>query len=176
MVSAVTDKNGWLPNRKWKTIQSSVPVTCVDVLLVKRDRTGSRQWGLIYRETPHQGRRWCLIGGRLLLNEAFRAAIIRQVRETLDIDVRRSLSSDVQPIFTAEYFSRHFRGAMFDPRQHAIGLVFVVEVRKDFKPRPKGEALKFEWFDEKQLQKPALFGFGQKRVLAECIRRLGFPP
>jgi hypothetical protein len=65
---------------------------------------------------------------------------------------------------------------MFDPRQHAVGLVFVVEVREDFKPKPEGEALKFEWFDAEQLQKPALLGFGQKKVLAECVRRLGFPP
>jgi hypothetical protein len=48
-------------------------------------------------------------------------------------------------------------------------------MREDFKPRPTGEALKFEWFQEKQLNKPAPLGFGQKKVLAECIRRLGFP-
>ncbi|MCK1408094.1 DUF4916 domain-containing protein [Bradyrhizobium sp. 76] len=174
MAKTVTSENGWLAARRWRTIQSSVPVTCIDLLLVRKDHPkGSRQLGLIYRETPHQGRRWCLIGGRLRLNETFRAAVIRQLRETLGTAISRNLSVELQPVLAAEYLSRKARGALFDPRQHAVGLVFVVEVGADFKPRPQGEALKFGWFQEEELRGRAMLGFGQKKVVIECVRRLG---
>jgi 8-oxo-dGTP pyrophosphatase MutT (NUDIX family) len=126
--------------------------------------------GLIYRETPHQGRRWCLIGGRLRLNETFRAAVVREVNEALGTTVRCVVDVPVQPLFVAEYLSRRVKGALFDPRQHAIGLTFDVQLRGIAKPR--GEALDFQWFNIGQLPDSDLFGFGQKKVLRECIQRL----
>jgi hypothetical protein len=35
-----------------------------------------------------------------------------------------------------------------------------------------GEALDFRWFDIRQIPSAASFGFGQKKIVAECIRRL----
>lgn len=173
MANSAASKKGWLAAGRWRAIQSSVPIACVDLLLVRKDRTGGRHFGLIYRETPHQGRRWCLIGGRLRLNETFRAAVIREIREALGAVVSRNLRSDLQPVFAAEYLSRKTRAALFDPRQHAVGLVFVVEVGEDFTAKPRGEALKFAWFQEEELRGRAMLGFGQKKVVIECLRRLG---
>jgi hypothetical protein len=69
-----------------------------------------------------------------------------------------------------EYFSVRRGGALFDPRQHAVALVFCAQVRGVI--QAQGEALEFRWFDPQRLPRAASFGFGQRPVVAECLRRL----
>jgi ADP-ribose pyrophosphatase YjhB (NUDIX family) len=143
-----------------------LPIACVDVLVTRRGASGHEELGLIFRETPHQGRRWCLIGGRLLLNEPFSTAIIRHVAESLGREVVCVPSRPVQPLFVAQYFPIQRDGDLFDPRQHAVGLTFLAKIGGT--PRISGEALAFQWFN------PALFGFEQDRVIQECLRRMRY--
>jgi len=163
------EKDAWLPEGEWRALQQRIPVPCVDVLPVRK-RDGKIEMGLIYRATPHQGRRWCLIGGRLRRNESLRAAVIRQVREALGPEVQCVLAARIQPVLVVEYFSRRARGSLFDPRQHAIGLTFAAKVRGNI--QPTGGAVDFRWFTLHQLPKSKCFGFGQKKVVLDCIRRL----
>ncbi len=163
-------KKGWLSDQAWQAVQQKLPICCVDVLLTKRARSGISAVGLIHRHTPHQGCRWCLIGGRLLLNESLKAAIARQVRETLGAQAQCVLDSTAQPLLLMEYFSVRRERSLFDPRQHAIAVVFSARVRGPIKAQ--GEALDFRWFDLQRLPSAASFGFGQQKVVAECIRRL----
>lgn len=163
-------KQGWLSDQEWRFVQLRVPVTCVDVLPIRREGFDGVKIGLIYRETPRQGRRWCLIGGRLFRNEPLRNAIIRQVQEALGSNVHCVLPVPVQPLMVAEYFSRRLKRSLFDPRQHAVGLTFTVQVRGAISPA--GEALDFRWFNVKELPGSHLFGFGQRKVVLECVRRL----
>jgi ADP-ribose pyrophosphatase YjhB (NUDIX family) len=131
---------------------------------------GTHEVGLIFRETPHQGKRWCFIGGRLLLNELFRAAIIRQVSDALGSEVRTVVEEPLQPLFVSQYQPQRRQECLFDPRQHAIGLIFPARLRG--KVNPRGEALDFQWFDTRQLPEEASFGFDQGRALVECVRNL----
>src|SRR5258708_4629581 len=110
-------KKGWLSDQEWHAAQQKLPICCVDVLLTKKARSGISAVGLIYRHTPHQGRRWCLIGGRLLLNESLKAGIARQVRETLGARTQCALDSALQPLLVTEYFSVRRQRSLFDPRQ-----------------------------------------------------------
>ena len=160
-----------LPPNVWLEIQRSIPITCVDLFLTRRAANGDIDCGLIFRETPHQGRRWCLIGGRLLINESFDEGINRELRSALGDKVECIQKSALQPIFVAEYFSEHRLGRLFDPRQHAIGLVFRVEIHGDVNPGGE-EALKFKWFKSSQLPNSKLFGFGQEAVVAACLSRI----
>jgi ADP-ribose pyrophosphatase YjhB (NUDIX family) len=159
-----------LSEKEWRLVQRRVPIACVDVLPIKKGEAGNFKVGLIYRDTPHQGRRWSLIGGRLFRNEPLRSAVIRQIREVLGKQARCILVQRVQPLFVAEYFSQPIKALLFDPRKHAIGLTFAVQVRGTFKPG--GEALKFRWFNRQQLPDSGIFAFGQRKVVSECIRRL----
>jgi ADP-ribose pyrophosphatase YjhB (NUDIX family) len=167
---AVNRKKGWLPEKEWKAIQQRIPISCVDVLLTRTSRGGQSEVGLILREAPLEGRRWCLVGGRILRNESTRAAIRRQIHETLGTKVRCFLARKPEPLMVAEYFSVRRPRFLFDPRQHAIALTFSVEARGAI--RPQGEALDFRWFDVRCLLPASSFGFGQKKVVEECIRRL----
>jgi ADP-ribose pyrophosphatase YjhB (NUDIX family) len=160
----------WLPEDKYEEIQRLVPIACVDVLPIKKAKGGNFEMGLICRDTPHQGRRWALIGGRVYRNESLRVAIKRHVREALGKNARCIETPD-QPLFVAEYFSRpKEKGSPFDPRKHAIGLTFAVQIRGPLKPR--GEALDFRWFNRQQLPHSGITAFGHERTILECIRMI----
>ena len=165
-------KRQWLDLSKWREIQELVPIACVDILpiqLLSGDSKTIGAVGLIMRETPHQGQRWCLIGGRLGRNESLHDAIRREISDALGNDLSFTAKEDIQPDFVAEYFSvpRNNRG--FDPRQHAIGLTFCVPITG--KIHPQGEAILFEWFNCFQLPPQEEFGFDQDRVVAACLKK-----
>lgn len=161
------------PPDEWKRFQASVPITCVDVLHVRFARGVRRAIdaiGLIYRDTPHQGKRWCLIGGRLCRVESLHDAIRRQLRETLGSRVRPVLRVGQQPACVAEYSPSGKKPFGLDPRQHSVGLTYAVEVRG--LPVAQGEAIRFEWFPVKSLPPSRYFGFNQDRVVRDCIKLL----
>jgi ADP-ribose pyrophosphatase YjhB (NUDIX family) len=159
------------PN-EWHQIQHSVPIACVDVLplqLSGGDRGTIERVGLILRETPHQGRRWCLVGGRLCRNESFPEAISREIRDALGNQAQFKLREDIQPDYVAQYFTVSKESGGFDPRQHAVGLTFCVLIQGNI--HPQGEALSFAWFHCSQLPAPEEFGFNQDRVVVACLAR-----
>lgn len=161
---------GWMEESDWLRAQKTMPIACVDVLAMEVRDGALERVGLIRRFTPHQGERWCLIGGRLGRNESFREAIVRQVHDALGGAIRYELPNDPQPTFVAQYFTQSQPGTLFDPRQHAIGMVFGVPIEGDV--CAQGEALSFRWFEPSSLPPPHDFGFQQDIVVAECLRRL----
>jgi ADP-ribose pyrophosphatase YjhB (NUDIX family) len=126
--------------------------------------------GLILRETPNQGQRWCLVGGRLLYGESLRDAIVRQVGETLGTKARIHLKRDQQPLYIAQYAPHGIEPFGLDPRQHAVALTYISRITGS--PVPQGEAVAFEWFDVRKLPPPERFGFGQHRLVNACLRLL----
>lgn len=166
----------WFDPKDWHRIQELVPIACVDILplqLSNGNHGTIQAVGLIMRETPHQGQRWCLVGGRLCRNESFPEAISREIRDALGNEVRFTVEDDIQPAYVAEYFTVLRERGAFDPRQHAIGLTFCVPIQGNM--RPQGEALSFAWFKCSQLPAPEEFGFNQDRIVAACLARLHSP-
>lgn len=163
----LSDDRGWLSERDWKAVQRAVPIACADVLPIRDGRDGV-EVGLICRETPQQGNRWVTVGGRILLNETVRKAVVRQVRETLGPGLKCQVAH--YPIAIVEYVSRHSKAKPFDPRQHAIGLTYVV--RLSGRVQAGGEAFEFGWFTRRTLPPARAIGFGQHSMLLECFERL----
>ena len=153
----------------FEAIQKRVPNACVDVLPLRKCGKTS-EVGLIYRNTPHQGRRWCLVGGRIYVKESIRSALDRHIHETLGTKVQWTADDPITPLFVAEYFSIRLRGALYDPRQHAVASTFAVEIHGPIEIG--GEALDFKWFDRRQLPNARSFGFGQNKVVEQCLSRL----
>ncbi len=160
-----------LPLPLWRTIQHSVPILCVDVLPLRRGDFGGWEVGLIRRDTPHQGERWCLLGGRVGVNEHIAQAVEREVHEALGEGVRCEWRPTCQPTRVVEYFSDDRPDALFDPRQHALSLTFCIGISGVV--QPQGEALAFQWFAPPALPDKTAFGFGQDSVVADCIAVLG---
>lgn len=151
----------------WATIQSSVPIFCVDVLPIRPAASfpsdGGIELGLILRETPDQGSRWVTIGGRLQLDETIEAAIRRE----LDEAVGQGLSpidgmTDPEPLVVEYSRSRRAEGT-FDLRKHAVSLTYPRWL--DGEPSARGgEAEDFRWWPIDELDGTVL-GFGQETLL-----------
>lgn len=167
MIAAKTTR--WLGERDWRAVQGWVPIACVDVLPI-REHPDATQIGLILRDTPLEGRKWCLIGGRLLRDETFAVAIRRQVHEALGQAADTAVPRDPQPLYVAQYMTTGSLDFGFDPRQHAIGLIFATELQGEVEPQ--GEAHDFRWFDASRLPSGDEIGFNQLPILKQCAARL----
>src|ERR671923_775944 len=99
---------------KWRQIQNLMPIACVDVVPLQESNEIIEGVGLILRETPHQGQRWCLVGGRLCRNESLTDAISREIRAALGEQAQFTLKKDIQPDYVAQYFTVHKKSAGFD--------------------------------------------------------------
>ena len=161
----------WLSDTDWKRTQQTMPIPCVDVVPVRLAGGVIEQVGLIYRETPHQGRRWCIVGGRLWRDESLGDAVTRQLRDTLGHAIRFTIDPEPQPDWVVSYFDRPRDIGLLDPRQHAITLNFVVPI--DGEVTPGGEAIDFRWYALDHLPPADAFGFGQKRVVRGCLFHRG---
>jgi len=171
MTKARKKYRSWFSSEDWKWIQRRFPVVCVDVLPIRfsgRARNSVEAVGLILRETPHQGRRWCLVGGRLLYGESLSNAVRRQIRETLGPRAHPVLKRGQQPLYVAQYSPSGKKPFALDPRQHAVGLTYVVEIKGV--PQASGEAIRYEWFNLDLLPSPKQFGFDQGRIVRVCVK------
>jgi ADP-ribose pyrophosphatase YjhB (NUDIX family) len=144
----------YLPDDLYAQIERSMPIACVDFVPVLVGSDGARPIGLIRRNSPH-GPVWCHLGGRVQFGETVRDAIRRHARETLQAEVR--IEANPQPSYVYEWFPSQVAptdGTVFgdDPRKHAIGLSFIVEV--DGNPIAQNEALEFAYFSPGDLPVP----------------------
>jgi len=165
-------KRTWLSGERWKLVQTSIPVVCVDVLPIHfspNSDSDLQSVGLILRKTP-EGRKWCLIGGRLLYGESLSEAIRRQVREALGRHVKVRVGPDQQPFYIAQYAPSGRTPFVLERRQHSVGLTYALEIHGT--PTPRGEAIVFRWFETAKLPRRTQFGFSQDRVLRTCLRLL----
>lgn len=130
-----------------------MPIACVDFVPILASGSGC-QVGLIERDSPF-GRVWCHLGGRIRRGESVRSAILRHLHDTLAVGAR--LPEDPQPAVVFQWFPPQITPQDVpahgqDPRKHAIGLSFLIEV--DGTPKPRNEALSFAYVDPLQLPSP----------------------
>jgi ADP-ribose pyrophosphatase YjhB (NUDIX family) len=74
----------------------------------------------------------------------------------------------MQPIYIAQYFPFGGRDDCRDPRQHSLGMTYLVQLEGSIEPQ--GEALDFNWFSIARLPNEDEFGFNQDIVIKECIK------
>ena len=160
----------WLPDDEWRKVQKCLPIVCVDVLPFRRADTEIHEIGLIKRNTPHQGVRWCLIGGRLQYSESLTEAAGREIRDALGDQVEYTMAGSGAPLKVVQYMPEPDKGEYFDPRQHAVSLTYGAELSGVF--TPQGEALDFGWFPVSGMAEMDGIGFGQERLIIECLNRL----
>lgn len=177
----------WIPDDLWRTIQTSVPIVCVDAVPVHLTTNPDRRQivtsvGLIRRAVPDPfgepdrssvtGRSgWGIVGGRMRHGATLAEELARQVRETLGTEAVATPIDPTNPTYVAQY-SPHGPDNRFDatdPRQHAIGLTWVVTLMGTLSPQ--GEATGFDWFPVDALPPPDAFGFGQHNVIRACLER-----
>lgn len=160
----------FLSDSDWRWVQQSVPIVCVDAVPLRRSASGEAlQVGLILRDTPHQGRRWCMVGGRVMRDQTLAEALTRHLRQTLGDAVQFSIGEDPQPLYVSQYFTARRPVGVIDPRQHSVAMNYCVDVRGDV--TAGGEAHDFAWFEPGRLPPREQLGFEQDRVLEICMTR-----
>lgn len=161
--------SGMLNEEDWRWVQGALPVLCVDVVPIRFDQRADVLVGLIRRETPHQGQRWCFVGGRVRRGEALREALAREWVSALGDDCAPGAMLRACPL-VVEYRPDSTPGRPHDPRKHAVGLTYAVEAVGD--PRASGvEAIDFRWFDPAELNANVM-GFGQETVIPDVVDRV----
>ncbi|WP_175498870.1 DUF4916 domain-containing protein [Paenibacillus sp. NFR01] len=163
----------WIGEEDWLKIQRWIPIVCVDILpIIASDQHEVQKAGLILRKTPHEGEKWCTVGGRLFYGEPIRQGVLRQLSETLGEEIQvNELGS--QPLYVAQYAPSLEVQEGFDaidPRKHAIGLTYSVELTGEISPQ--NEALDFRYFTVQELVDKQDIGFEQKAVILACLERL----
>jgi ADP-ribose pyrophosphatase YjhB (NUDIX family) len=101
---------------------------------VRRGERGT-EIGLILRESPF-GQMWCHLGGRVQHGETVGDTIRRHARDTLGVEIDLG-----QPVWVYQWFPDELRPQTglitgHDPRKHAIGLSFVVDLTGE-EPHPQ---------------------------------------
>jgi ADP-ribose pyrophosphatase YjhB (NUDIX family) len=144
----------YIPDDLYTRIEQSIPISCVDFVPVRRRERGT-EVGLILRESPF-GQVWCHLGGRIQHGETVGDAIHRHARDTLGVEI--DLGPDPQPVWVYQWLPDELRPQTglvtgHDPRKHAIGLSFVVDLTGE-ELHPQDEALDFAYFPIGALPQP----------------------
>lgn len=164
----------WIEESEWNRIQQLVPIVCLDVLTVKVTKTGDvTHAGLIMRETPNEGGKWCTVGGRLLFGETVIEAVCRQLLGALGHGIDIHLLHDDAPMYTAQFYpglhpAEGFDGA--DPRKHAVRLTYCAMI--DGTIRPRNEAIDFRWFPLEGIAGNPEIERSQNDMILTCCERL----
>ncbi len=162
----------WLEDDEWERIQTLIPIAVVDIVLLSMD--SPPRVGLIERETPHQGKRWNLIGGRIRYGEPLEAAVRREISDALGSNVNVRVPDVSKPHYVAQYAPLKQSGFLEDPRKHAVGLTYAV--RASGIPAARREALAFAWFPITSLPARGVWGFEQDQAAELCLRAAGLSP
>lgn len=156
-----------LPLEVWSLVQASVPILCVDVVPIRFTTTKALNIGLILRDTPLQGPRWCVIGGRLLLDELIADAARRESGSAIGDSLAPSEGPDIDPIIV-EYSRKKSETQPQDPRQHAVSITVPIWMQGEGAARGD-EAREFRWWDPDRLDGHVM-GFGQERLVPRILR------
>jgi ADP-ribose pyrophosphatase YjhB (NUDIX family) len=170
-----------LPEEEWADIQRKIPIACVDVLPIRWDSLDGAprlHVGLIRRYYPdarasNPREVWCVVGGRQYIEETIPEAIVGQLARTLG--VRPMGTPPTDPIRVVEYLLVPRReGDPYDPRRHAIGPLYPVELAAGVPKRPPhgSEALEFRWFEDGTFPAQFEIGFGLRATLEACVEQL----
>lgn len=109
-----------IPSKLYKKIVESVPILCVDVILVYKGK-----FVLVKRKNEPLKNSWWVIGGRALKGEMSYRAAVRKVKEETGLKV-----TDYK--FVGIY-EDHYKKSAFGIPTSSVSIVYRAEV-EDFKP------------------------------------------
>ena len=139
-----------IPQELWKRILASMPIACVDVIVCKKVKRGTRVL-LGYRKIYPYGDLWALPGGRIIKRESLRDTANRQLREI-----------GLRP--TGEYRLVGVYPVNFKDRSD-ITICLSAHLTTSQEPRPTRELVKYTWRRLGDL--PSRLGSNYRRMLRD---------
>jgi len=136
---------GWLSEIALAESRARVPILYVEAIPVRVDSLGHVELvGLLLRGSATTGTLTrTLVSGRVFHGESVREALLRNLEKDLGPTAFPQLPASTTPFSVAEYFPLPGVAPLYDPRQHAVALAYVVPVTGDCAPRQ--DALELTW-------------------------------
>lgn len=136
---------GWLSDIALDETRSRVPILYVEAVPVRLDSLGQvKHVGVLLRGSATTGELTrTLVSGRVMFGESLREALLRNLEKDLGPTAFPQLPASTIPFSVAEYFPLPGVTPLYDPRQHAVALAYVVPVTGDCAPRQ--DALELTW-------------------------------
>ena len=160
----MTDKriSSWLNDQEYQLVTKKTPIPTVNLVIIRQNMN---RWEilLLIRKTGYASGRWCIIGGRVRIDESLKQAINRHAR---DLAVKIKIISPFEPNFPAFIDDRNTQ----DETKYPISMIYPAKIVSG-KIREEGMEYKgYKWFPVDKLPKIA---YGQKRQIKETMSKLG---
>ena len=167
---------GWLSEFQLEETRARVPMLYVEAIPVRLDSLGQvEQVGLLLRGSATTGTlARSFISGRVLHGESVRGALMRNLEKDLGPTAFPQLPATITPFTVAEYFPLPGVTPMYDTRQHAVALAYVVAVTGECDPRQ--DALELTWLTPKEALAPSILDElegGRAVLLRQALAHVG---
>lgn len=167
---------GWLSEFDLDETRSRVPILYVEAVPVRLDTVGNvEKIGLLLRGSATTGAiSRSLVSGRVLLGESVRNALLRNLEKDLGPTALPQIPPSITPFTVAEYFPIPGVTPMFDSRQHAVALAYVIPVTGECLPRQ--DALELTWLTPEEAVQPELLDElegGRGVLLKQALAHVG---
>lgn len=162
----VVPRSKWIPDELFQAIQKNMPVPCVDLIVLQKNKKSVLETLLIKRKIyPEQGK-WCLIGGRILKGERTPNTIRRQAKLELGVSVK------ILPPWNETAPFAVFNDPVLDKQKHFVVLVYPVAITKGKLNASGPEFSEAKWFPLDKLPSKTQIGFYHAKVLAMFSRHV----
>ncbi len=170
---------GWLSEIALEETRSRVPILYVEGIPVRVDSHGRVEHvGLLLRGSATTGAMSrTFVSGRVTHGESVRDALLRNLEKDLGPTAFPQLPSSIVPFTVAEYFPLPGVAPLYDPRQHAVALAYVVPVRGECAPRQ--DALELTWMTPDEIVRPEILDDmegGRGTLVKQALAHLGALP
>lgn len=153
--TAVDTESNWFDDDELAQLRRKLPMLYVDVIPVRLDALGNvSEIGLLLRVDGDGRIVRSIVSGRVLVHESLREAIVRHVEKDLGPMALPKPPASMTPLTVAEYFPTPGQSLFVDPRQHAVSMVYLVEVEGECSPQH--DALELTWFDAEVILESAV--------------------
>ena len=169
---------GWLSDIALDEARSRVPILYVEAVPVRVDDQGRvESVGVLLRGSADGAITRTLVSGRVMHGESVREALLRNLEKDLGPTAFPMIPVSIVPFTVAEYFPLPGVAPLYDPRQHAVALAYVVPVRGECAPRQ--DALELSWMTPEEILRPEILDDmegGRGVLVKQALAHLGALP
>jgi len=166
---------GWLSDDELAEYRRRMPLVYVEAIPVRVGGLGEiTEVGLLLRMTESDEIVRSLVAGRVRIGETIREALFRNLEKDLGPVAFPQIPSSPVPAAVGEYFPMPGISPLYDSRQHAVSLVFVVPVTGSCEPRQ--DALEVSWLTPQKALSPEIgmdLEGGRASLLATALATVG---
>ena len=170
--------NTWLSRDDLEQVRAQMPIVYVEAVPVRVDAVGNvTKIGLLLRQAADGSISRLIVSGRVIHGERVRDALLRHCEKDLGPLALPRIPVNPAPFTIAEYFPTGEVTGFHDPRQHAVSLVYIVQV--DGECEPTQEALDLAWYTPDEVVGSGVIDQmtgGQDRLLRVALAHVGQLP